>query len=133
MADLDFALLADYAAVEHGKLNILGGCYTHVRQDQPGTHETYVAGRIRTTGNEAQISLGVSVAAPHNLYQITTESPVPAPEGPTYDGSHKSLVFAARLAVPLVKSGRYEVTLSINAEPVRTLVFEAALQEEQQL
>ncbi len=129
VSDLDFALLADYAAAEHGKLTVVGGCYTHVRQSQPGVHTTYVACRIRTVGDE-EITLGLSVTAPNHLFQITTESPLAPPEGPTYDGSHKSLIFTAQMSIPLVTNGRYEVGIGINGETVRTLAFEVTLQQD---
>jgi hypothetical protein len=124
MAELDFALLADYATVEGGKLTVVGGCYLHVWQLEPGPHVTYVAGRIRAS-DETEVLLGLSVTAPDHLYQITTESPLQAPDGPPYDGLHRSLVFAAQMTIPLVAEGRYELALSINGQPARTLAFQA--------
>jgi len=124
MAELDFALLADFASVEGGKLTVVGGCYTHVWQNEPGPHATFIAGRIRLS-DESEVLLGLSLTAPDSTYQITSESPLPAPEGPTYDGQHKSLVFAAQMTIPLVAEGRYELALSVDRQHARTLIFEA--------
>lgn len=129
MADLDFALLADYAAAEQGKLNLVGGCYTHVWQDQPGIHTTYVACRIRTSNDDEQVTLGLSVSSP-GTFQITTEYQLPAPGGPTYDGAHRTLLFTAQMAIPLLASGRYEVNIALNGQTVRTLAFDATLQQD---
>ncbi len=125
VVELDFALLADFATVEHGKLTVVGGCYTHALPGhplgQPGNHTTYLAGRIRTDST-SPVTLGVRLTAPGPAYQIETFTTFTPPEA-TYDGAHRSIVFAARLDIPLIANGLYEVQLTLDAHLARRLAF----------
>lgn len=121
MAELDFALLADYAAVVDGKLTIVGGSYTHVwSPEHDDSHQTYVAGRIRTS--EPTVELGISVAGPNRSYELATTAALSS-NMVAYDGRHRTLIFAVRLDIPIVGPGLYEVNLRVDQEPVRRLEF----------
>lgn len=125
MAELDFAFLADYATVEQGKLTVVGGCYTHAwpshELGQPIPYTTFLAGRVRVT-DRTKVTLGVRLTSPGPTYEIETHTALEA-QGDPYDDSHRSIVFAARLDVPIVGLGLYEVHLSLDDQPARRLAF----------
>jgi Family of unknown function (DUF6941) len=129
VAELDYAFLADFATVDpSGKLTAVGASYTHLFVGGfPGQHLVSVAGRIRAKVGE-QPKLLVRMTSPNETVRIDHEmqlapGPDARPYGPKLDTL--GLQFALTVVMPLPSPGLYEITLTLDDEPVRLLAFTA--------
>jgi hypothetical protein len=124
---LDYALVADYARVEGGKLTIVGASYTHVRTPTiPGAHLLAVAGRVRSGAQANPVALRITVQSPGNEYTLSMDASL-APDDTTrpYDGK-VGLLFAATITIPLPSEGLYEVFIDLDSQRVRRLAFDVS-------
>lgn len=130
MAELDYAFLAEYAAVLDGKLTAVGASYTHLTATSlPIQHVLYVAGRIRLTlGEEDSVALGVKVRAPDDMFTLSLEGELSHDDAARpYDGK-VGMLWAVSVPMPLPKEGLYEVLVEVNGEQARRLAFDVAVQ-----
>lgn len=125
MAELDYAFLADYAAVQAGKLTVIGASFTHVTLSSiPASIPLHVAGRIRAAEGERDIKLGIRVEAPGDGLKIEFDGTVnPGPDVLPYDGK-VGLLFALNIQLPVQSEGLYQVFVSVG-DKTRRLAFEA--------
>jgi len=128
MAELDFAFLADYAAIQNGKLTAVGASFTHVRAATlPAMQTLSVAGRVRAREDTPPIALGVAVTGPGGSYELELASVLRRqPDMLAYDGK-VGLLFAVTMNLPLLTEGLYVVRIRLDGEDVRRLAFEVEL------
>ena len=130
MAEIDYAFLAEYARVDpaSGTLTAVGASWTYVQSSEfPSAHRMSVAGRIRSTMAEGDVSLRISITAPGGTFSITAESILtPNPASRPYADGRVGLIFALDVQVPLPGPGLYEVVVTLpESEAQRVLRFEA--------
>lgn len=127
MATLDYAYLADYAAVESGKLTAVGASFTHLRVPAlPQARLVSIAGRARLPEAEDGFELSATISAPEGQWSIRLEGYVDAPDAEPYDGK-KGILFAAQAMVTLTGEGLYVVEVFLDGESVRTLKFDVSV------
>lgn len=128
MAELDFAFLADYAAIQNGKLTAVGASFTHVRAATLPAMQTFsLAGRVRAQEDTPPIALGVAVTGSGGSYELELASVLRRqPEMLAYDGK-VGLLFAVTMNLPLLAEGLYVVRIRLDGEDVRRLAFEVEL------
>ena len=122
--ELDYAYLADYAAVEGGRLTAVGASFTHVQTATlPVVKMLSVAGRVRTSDDSEGFRLGVMLRSPDGEWALGFDGFVDAAGARPYDGK-KGVLFALQTSVTLTTAGLYTVDISIEGQPVRTLKFD---------
>lgn len=127
MADLDYAYLADYAAVENGRLTAVGASFTYVLASAlPGNRPIAVAGRVRVPENSEGFDLNVEFAGPGGAWRFDVDAHVMVEEVIPYDGKRGAL-FAVQTNLPLTEPGLYTVKVALDGEVVRVLKFELTL------
>lgn len=124
--DLDYAYLARYAEVRDGALTAVSASYTHLRVPSfPVEHFLHVAGRIRCSPS-ADVALSISVRAPNDVYQFEADHPL---EAQSYGGEaygtppRVGLLFALGGPIPLLAEGDYTVSVKLDGQLCRELVF----------
>lgn len=125
MAELDYAYLADYAAVQDGKLSAIGASFTHVVAVAiPTSMSIGIAGRIRTTSSERTAALTVRITAPDDGFDIELSGVVAAADAvrPYADGK-LGLLFALNAQVPIMSEGLYTFDIEVNGKNSRRLAF----------
>lgn len=139
MIDLDYAMLADYAAIQDSKLTVVGASFTRVLVDQvPMQAFLAVAGRARCDEPDRQdIGLTVRVISPGEeplVIEATNRLDASEEVHPPYLGHKRGIIFAVQIAIPLLTTGTYTVEVDIDeTEGVdRTLEFEAACLDQAQ-
>ncbi|MBS5975988.1 MAG: hypothetical protein E7A72_08060 [Actinomyces urogenitalis] len=139
MIDLDYAMLADYAAIQDSKLTVVGASFTRVLVDQvPMQAFLAVAGRARCDEPDRQdIGLTVRVISPGEeplVIEATNRLDASEEVHPPYLGHKRGIIFAVQIAIPLLTTGTYTVEVDIDeTEGVdRTLKFEAACLDQAQ-
>jgi len=125
MPELDYALLADFAAVQDGKLTVVGGSYTRVVALQmPTGHPLGVAGRIRAPETTASIALTVRITAPDDRFTLNLAAELVRDDAAVPYRGILGFLFALNVMVPLVSVGLYEVYVDIEGVEVRRLAFD---------
>ena len=125
MAELDYAFLADYAAVEDGKLSAIGASFTRVVVPGfPTQLRLHVAGRVRTEVSDWGCDLQVTVTAPDGSFQLEGSLALQAEDAVPYRDDLVGLLFAVGMELPLQAPGLCEVRLQLDGEQVRMLRFE---------
>ena len=127
MAELDYAFLADYAAVQDGKLTAVGASFTLMRTPViPGETILSIAGRVRVTTDEKDLEVTIRVRAPENAYVL--EFNIRDDDLQTYPryADKRGILFAVQVRVPLISVGLYEVEIDLaeTASVDRVLKFE---------
>jgi hypothetical protein len=123
-ARLDYAYLADYAAVENGRLTAVGASFTHMQvPDLPSSRPVTVAGRVKVPAGAEGYELGVAIKAPEGEWEINFNGHVPAGEAREYDGK-KGLLFAAQALLTFTRPGLHVVEVRLDDVLVRTLKFD---------
>ena len=124
MAVLDYAFLADYAAVEGGKLNVLGASFTEVRVGGfPAQQQLFVAGRVRGSITESSPELKLTVTSPDESFRIEGVVELSVDGLEPYFEDRVGLLFAIGVPVPLNAPGLYVVQVDVNDLESRTLKF----------
>lgn len=126
-AELDYALLADYADVNGEKLTVVGGSFTKVVFPSfPAQMMAYVAGRLRVFLPDTSVEIRIKVIPPNEDYDLEivgqlqmTDDVVP------YTDNKAGALFAIGLPLSLPSVGLYTVEIRLADELVRTLRFEA--------
>lgn len=126
MAELDYAYLADYVALQDGKLTAVGASFTFVQVESlPSFMDLGIGGRVRAKETECPVPMDITVSGPTDSYQMSYNGDLnPGPMHRPYAGGTVGLLFALNLQVPLDAAGLYEITISIEGRSVRRLAFE---------
>lgn len=129
MADLDFALLAEYARTDSaGLFTIVQAGFANVAvKSLPAIQHIAVAAKINTTDEDKVVDVGIVFRAPEGAYEIRTEGGSYTTNRLVANQNHISLVTA--IVLPLPVEGTYSVDVEINGEIVRTLDFNVRLQQ----
>jgi len=132
MAELDYAYLADYAAVENGRLTAVGASYTHARvSNLDGAWLTAIAGRVRTKVGAAAVALKITIGPEDQSFRMIWENELlPDPDARPYGEGTVGVLFAALISVPLLTAGRYVCEVQLDDVPVRVLVFTVEVENE---
>lgn len=129
MIELDYAFLADYAAVQDSKLTVVGASFTQLRVPElPVQFMLHIAGRVRCSPDISEAPLHLTITPPDESYRIEADVSLGVPPDSVPYGSPPGtvgLLFAVGAPMPLPVSGLYEVTIDIEGVRVRTLRFEA--------
>jgi hypothetical protein len=124
VAELEYAVLADFAAVDdQGALTVVGAhraAFTVV--GTPNQHVVCVGGRLFLARREPPALLSLGAVTPEGEVPVVAQWPVEARPGPLVDG-RLAVSFAATLVAPVPAGGEYALTLSVNGELVRRLPF----------
>lgn len=115
MAELDYAFLADYAAVQDGKLTAVGASFTEMRVPAlQGETLLSIAGRIRCLAAEETLEVAVRVVAPDDTYRLEANMHISDLDGyPTY-AEKRGVLFALQMRVPLITTGLYVIEVDID-------------------
>lgn len=131
MAELDYAFIADYAAVIEGKLTAVGASYTHVRAlSLPALHSLSVAGRVRSRVGDDPVRLEVKINPPGGDEFVIAALLDHDGTARPYGDNRIGLLFAANVAIPLLEPGLCVVTIGLDDDPVRRLAFSCELADE---
>lgn len=126
MIELDYAFLADYAAVQEGKLTVVGASFTRIRVSAvPSLLNLSIAGRLRTSVDVHAVSMKLAIEPPENQFRI--EAGLELKDGGNSYADKQGILFAAQMALPIPALGFYTVTLDIGGTTGidRVLKFEA--------
>ncbi len=125
MAELDYALLADYARVDaDGTLTLVGGHRTTIAvPGLPAQQVLAVAGRLWMGRREPAAQLALSARTPEGDVGTISAWPVrPGLEQGDAPG-RVSAAFAIAVVAPLTSTGPHDLVLSVNDEAVAQLPF----------
>lgn len=124
MAELDYAFLADYAAVQGGKLTAVGASFTRIIIDSfPSQQQLYIAGRIRANVEEPPCGLHVRFAAPDDSIVLEGVLEMDPSKQEPYRGNTTGILFTVGITVPLPQEGLYSVALRVGEYPDRILKY----------
>ena len=126
MAELDYAFLADYAAVENGRLTAVGASYTHASvASLEGSWVTAVAGRLRTQVGAEPVRLRIVIGPEEGPIQFRFESELqPDEHARPYGDGTIGVLFASLFTLPILVDGMYKCDVYFDDFRVRTLRFE---------
>lgn len=126
MADLDYAFLADYAAVENGRLTAVGASYTHATVARlEGGWVTAVAGRLRTKVGAEPVQLNIVIGPESGIYSFRFEDELrPDEQARPYGEGTIGVLFASLFTLPILVAGMYKCDVYFDGVLVRTLRFE---------
>lgn len=126
MAELDYAYLADYVALQDGKLTAVGASFTFVQVESlPSVMDLGIGGRVRAKEPECPVAMDITVLGPADRYEMSYGGHLnPGPMHRPYGDGTVGLLFALNLQVPLDTTGLYEIRISIEGRQVRRLAFE---------
>lgn len=114
MIELDYAFLADYAAVQEGKLNVIGASFTELRTESlPSETMLSVAGRIRSSVDVPEIEASIVISPPDGSFSLAADIIIDDLQELTHYDGKRGLLFAVQLMVPLPSEGLYKVELDI--------------------
>lgn len=126
MADLDFALLAEFARVDPaGLLTLVGGGFDRVQASGPGlVQQMFVVMRVHLAEDERTVGFEVRVAPPgEEPFKIRVSGVASAnPQEVSPSGRH-AVVTVVGLGIPINTQGRYVVQVFIAGSLVRELPF----------
>ena len=129
MIELDYAFLADYAAIQESKLTAVGASFTRmVVREMPSQVMLSVAGRVRVSTDIDEVNLAVRATAPHQSYQLDGTLRISdLKDLPEYGEGKRGAVFALQFSLPLMEFGTYVIEVDIleTEEVDRVLKFEA--------
>jgi hypothetical protein len=129
VAELDFAVLAEFAKAEAGGLVVVGGGFGRVRAARlPAAQTIGVGYRVFLEPGEEAVAR-VSIAGPEGSFRVGVESSIAPIEEPPVEG-RLAAIQAAQLTLPLPAVGLYEVVIEINDVQVKRMVFEVELSGE---
>lgn len=126
MAELDFALLAEFARVDPaGLLTVVGGGFDRVNASGPGlVQQVFVAFRTRLDEGERTVSFKIRVVSPGEDQAEVAVSGVTAANPPAEPlPEHLGVVNVVGLGIPINAEGRYVVQVSIGGSLARELSF----------
>lgn len=128
MAELDYAFLADYAAIQDGRLTTVGASFTHMFVPQlPARAEFSVAARLRVLESEIPPDFEVRISAPRsNANMAVTGQIAPGPEALAYDGK-KGILVTLKADLLVTYEELVTVDLNLNGDHVRRLAFDVKL------
>ena len=129
MAELDYAFLADYVALQDGKLTSVGASFTFVQSASlPTVMDMGIGGRVRAKAAETPVAMEISISSPHNDYEMSYSGHLtPGPLHRPYGDGIVGLLFAINVQLPIDVPGLYEVNISLEGKPVRRLAFEVEM------
>ena len=131
MAELDYAFLADYAAIAEGQLTAVGASFTHVFVPQlPVGIDFAVAGRIRVLEDEDPPELELRFSATKSNVRVAVRGVIEkSPSSIPYNGKI-GILFTLKAGVTVAYEELVGVEVYVNGEFVRYLAFEVKEQAE---
>lgn len=126
MADLDFALLAEFARVDPaGLLTLVSGGFDRVQASGPGlVQQVFVAFRTQLDEGERTVGFKVRVVSPGEDQPEVAVSGVTAANPPAEPQPQQlGVVSVVGLGIPINAEGRYVVQVSIGGSLARELPF----------
>lgn len=127
MIELDYAFLADYAAVQNGKLTVVGASFTDLLVSElPSETMLSVAGRVRCAVEVPSVGIKIEVSPPNDDYRITAELELGDLHLQADYGEKRGVLFAVQLSLSLPTTGLYEVSIDVDgttSEVDRVLKF----------
>ena len=125
MAELDYALVAEYAKVDAGKLNIIGGGYTELTLDGlPHSGVVAVAGRIRAPSDTETITLEVTFEPPGGGANIRVSGIVEANEATHRYKDRIGILFALNQVLTFLEPGLCRIEIVLDGKSVKSLYFD---------
>lgn len=126
MADLDFAILAEYARVDpSGLLTVIGGTFERLQINGPGlVHQVYLAIRAKLDDSENSVSFQVKVLPPDQTqFQMgITGTANVNPRAQPMSGN-KAVLSVVGMGIPINSPGRYTVQVTLEGGARRDLQF----------
>lgn len=130
MAELDYALVAEYAKVDAGKLNIIGGGYTELTLDElPHSGVVAVAGRIRAPKDTESITLEVAFEPPGGGASIRVSGIVEANEATHRYRDRIGILFALNQVLTFLEPGLCRIEIVLDGVSVKKLFFDVGTGE----
>jgi hypothetical protein len=131
VAELDFAMLAEFARVDpSGLLTIVNGAFDQIEMPGPGlVQRMALAFRIELEPNETSASFEVKITQPDEgaaLLGLSGTS-VPNTEGKTPVGK-LGVITAVDMGFPVMKPGRYVIQVFVEGELAKQLPFDVRFQ-----
>lgn len=115
MNELDYAFLADYAAVQNGKLTVVGASFTDVIVARfPSELMLSVAGRVRCPIHVQTLGIEIEILPPNDTYRITAGLELNDLHLQPHYGEKRGVLFAAQLGLNLPTTGLYEVSINVD-------------------
>ncbi|SKQ12498.1 DUF6941 family protein [Mycobacteroides abscessus] len=123
MAQLDYAFLAEHAAIQEGKLTVVGASFTKAIG---GTFLFfYVAGRIRADEGHEPFELSIEMVPPGDEPEVRWATSLSEGGAHARYDNKVAYLFALRTAAKVETKGLYHVNISLDGLLVRHLAFEA--------
>jgi hypothetical protein len=125
MAELDYAVLADFARVDgDGTLTVVGAHRAVVvTAALPAQQVLSVAGRLWMGRREPPAQLSLGAVTPDGEIPVVADWSL-EPGAEQAEGSSRwSASFAVTVVAPLAVTGSYALVLSVNGDVARTLPF----------
>ncbi|WP_037317169.1 DUF6941 family protein [Amycolatopsis orientalis] len=127
MAELDFAMLAEYARVDPaGLLTVAGGAFDQIEAPGPGlVQRMALAFRLTFEPDEASTTLEIKINQPGNdSFALGLSSTV----SPQVEGrkivTKPAVVMAVDMGFPVMAAGRYIVQIIVAGQLVKELPFD---------
>lgn len=126
MAELDYAYLAEFAAVQDGKLTAVGASFTHVAVPAlPAGMSIGIAGRIRAHAGDDAVAINIKVTGPSDTFDLEMAGMLEAGGVVRPYGDGKvGLLFALNTQIPLMAQGLYVIDIALDGENARRLAFD---------
>lgn len=127
LPSLDYAFLADYAAVQpQGTLTVVGASFTFMQVERfPLARQLGIAGRLRVAEGADPVAMTITFRGPGDdapelaVEMLATHGPERAYEG------RVGILFAVNTAVPILEPGLHRFTIQLDGKAVRVLAFDA--------
>ncbi len=121
-AELDYAFLAQWARVNgDGTLTAVDASFLRVTAQPGALFPMAVAGRVRFLGEPYSSDLVIELQGPDLSVQVSAT--ITADEGSSYGDGRRHALFALTTQVPIVGPGEYRVSVSLDGQPARVLIF----------
>lgn len=127
MAELDFAMLAEYARLDAaGLLTVVGGGFDRVQASGPGlVHRMSVAARIKLADDESGANFEIKIIPPGpSNFTMGISGVSTIKEGAQPVAGNAGVISVVDLGVPISEAGRYTVQFFIAGKLARELPFE---------
>ena len=132
MAELDYAYLADFVALQDGKLTSVGASFTFAMVPSvPLQMQLGIGGRVRAKVDEGDVAIEIRIAAPNDSLMLTLSGDLRAGDmARPYGDGMVGLLFAINTPIPIEEPGLYTFDISIQGAPARRLAFEIELADQ---
>lgn len=124
LPDLDYAYLARHAEVDRGLLNASGASFTRVQVERlPVIFPLSVAGRVRLDVECQAVPMRVAVSGPGLPTPEVAADLLVDPTGEFVYEGRVGVLFAVTMNTLLAETGLHQVTITLDGEVARRLMF----------